>query len=279
MAEKQIYKFTNEIEEVEISSLGAKIIIVPTDDEAITAEYENPKESPQLCAVLLEKKLTFKETQWIDILGNRADENYKISVYLPKKLFSKITVNTTHGGVCAEGVKSDAFDLNTASGDINVNAEFNEIRVKTASGRITVKNLLEIPARLVNVTTVSGKVEIDAKSEKFSLYSVSGNTVYNNACGEGKVSVASGKIELNYSEWNGALNVSAVSGDVNVSLPEGSGIDVDFDGISGMLRTDIGSEKGKLMNLGKGTHGTFGGENVQSIKIKLTSGNVTVKQQ
>lgn len=279
MAEKQVYKFANEIDEVEVSSLGAKIILVPSDGEEITAEYENPKDSPQLCAVLLEKKLTFKETPLIDILGNRADENYKLSVYLPKKLFSKIIVNTTHGGVCAEGVRAEAFDLNTASGDINVNVEFNEMRVKTASGRISVKNTREAPAKLVSVTTVSGSVEIDAETEKFSIYSVSGNTVYNNASGEGSVSVASGKIDLNYGRWNGALSISAVSGDVNVSLPEGSGIDVDFDGISGMLRTDIGSDKGKLMNLGKGTHGTFGGENRQSIKVKLTSGNVTVKQQ
>ena len=279
MAEKQVYRFTNEIEEVEVCSLGARIVIVPTDDEGITAEYDKPKDTPQFCAVLLDKKLTFKETPWIDIIGNRAEENYKISVYLPKKLYSKITVNTTHGGVCAEDVAADMFDLNTASGDINVNAQFNEIRVKTASGRITVKNTLEVPARVVNVTTVSGSVEINAKAEKFSICSVSGNTVYNNASGEGSVSATSGKIDLNYGEWNGALNISAVSGDVNVSLPVNSGIDVEFDGISGLLKTDIGSEKGKQVNLGKGTRGTFGGDNCHKVKIKLTSGNVTITQQ
>ena len=282
MAEKQVYRFTNDIEEVEVCSIGAKIVISPTDDEGITAEYENPKDSPQFCAVLLDKKLTFKETPFIDIIGNignKTEENYKISVYLPKKLFAKITVNTTHGGVCAKDVSADSFDLNTASGDINVNAQFNEIRVKTASGRINVKNALEAPARAVNVTTVSGSVEIDAKAEKFSLYSVSGNTVYNNASGEGNVSATSGKIDLNYCEWNGELNISAVSGSVNVTLPENSGIDVEFDGISGNLKTDIGSEKGKQINLGKGTRGTFGGENCHKVKVKLTSGNVTVSQQ
>lgn len=66
MAEKQVYRFTNEIEEVEVCSLGARIVIVPTDDEGITAEYENPKDTPQFCAVLLDKKLTFKETPWFD---------------------------------------------------------------------------------------------------------------------------------------------------------------------------------------------------------------------
>lgn len=277
MAEKQVYRFTNEISEVEVNSIGAKIVVIPTDDEGITAEYENPKSSPQLCAVLLEDKLSFKETPFIDIIGNKSDENYKITVYLPKKNFSKIAVKTTHGGVSTEGVKAEKFDLNTASGDIKVKAEFDEINVKTASGRITVKN--EIPAKLVKVNTASGNIEIDAKAERFSICSVSGNTVYTNACGEGSVSVASGRIDLDYGEWNGGLNISAISGEVNVSLPEGSGMDVEFDGISGMLKTDLGSEKGKLMNLGKGTHGTFGGDNRQSIKIKLTSGNVTVKQQ
>ncbi|MCH5204852.1 MAG: DUF4097 family beta strand repeat protein [Oscillospiraceae bacterium] len=279
MAEKQVYRFTNEISEVEVCSIGAKIVLIPTDGEGITAEYENPKDNPKFCAVLLENKLSFKETPFINIIGNKAEEDYKISVYLPKKSFSKITVNTTHGGVSAKGVKAEVFDLNTASGDIDVNAEFSEIRVKTASGKIAVKNSPEITARLVKINSASGNIEIDAKTEKFSISSVSGNTVYNNAGGEGNVSVASGKIDLNYSEWNGDLNISAVSGEVNAALPEGSGMDVDFEGISGMLKTDLGNEKGKLMNLGKGTHGTFGGENLHSIKIKLTSGNVIVKQQ
>ncbi|MCH5195293.1 MAG: DUF4097 family beta strand repeat protein [Oscillospiraceae bacterium] len=279
MAEKQIYKFTNEITEVEVKSIGAKIILVPADDGAITAEYENPKDNPKFCAVLLENKLSFKETPFINIFGNKAEEDYKITVYLPKKDFAKITVTTTHGGVDVRGVKADKFDLNTASGDIFVNAEFSEIRVKTASGKITVKNSPEITARLVKVNSASGNIEIDARTEKFSICSASGNTVYNNACGEGNVSVASGKIDLNYGEWNGALNISAVSGDVTAALPDGSGMDVDFDGISGILKTDLGSEKGKLMNLGIGTRGTFGGENLHKINVKLTSGNVTVKQQ
>lgn len=279
MAEKQVYRFTNEISEVEVSSIGAKIVLVPTDEEGITAEYENPKDNPKFCAVLLENKLSFKETPFINIIGNRAEEGYKITVYLPKKTFSKIIVKTTHGGVCIDDVKSEVFDLNTASGDINVNAEFSEIRVKTASGKITVRNSPEITARLVKVNSASGNIELDAKTERFAVYSASGNTVFNNACGDGSVSVASGKIDLNYGEWNGDLSISAVSGEVNAVLPEGSGMNVDFDGISGMLQTDLGNEKGKLMNLGKGTHGTFGGENLHSIKIKLTSGNVTVKQQ
>lgn len=273
----QTYKFTNEISEVEICSIGAKIVLSEGQGEEITALYENPKDTPKLCAVLLENKLTLKETPFLNIIGNKPEENYKLTVYLPAKIFSKIKVNTTHGGVSADKIRSDVFELNTASGDISVSAQFSEIRVKTASGKITINNTA--PAKLVKATTVSGNVEINAKAEKFSICSVSGKTVYNNASGEGNVSVVSGEIDLSYEEWNGALEISAVSGAVNVLLPDDSGADIEFDGVSGVLKTDLGAEKGEFVTLGKGTRGTFGKENRQNVKIKLTSGNVTIGQQ
>ena len=44
MAEKQIYTFTNDVDEVEVSSLGAKITVQSTDGGAIVTEYDNPND-------------------------------------------------------------------------------------------------------------------------------------------------------------------------------------------------------------------------------------------
>ncbi|MBE6901963.1 MAG: DUF4097 domain-containing protein, partial [Ruminococcaceae bacterium] len=130
-----------------------------------------------------------------------------------------------------------------------------------------------------SVCTVSGNAEVVGyKAEEFNLHSVSGSTSYHGASGKGKVAVTSGRIDISYDEWNNDLDISAISGNINVSLPEGSGMDLKFDGISGSLRTDIGTEKGRFMNLGKGTSGIFGGENSHAVKASLTSGTVTITQ-
>ncbi len=275
--EKQTYKFNNEIEELEVKSLGAKIIIQPYEEKELLAEYSNPKDKPEFCAVLQGKKLTLKEKSFLDIIGNKPAEDYTITVFLPKKMYAAISVNTASGGVDIGGVSADKFDLKTASGDITVNGDFDNITVKTASGNVKISN--EKTVKSLDICTVSGSVETDIKAEKYSVSSVSGTTKLLSASGEGKVSVTSGNVDVNYADWNADLQVSVVSGSVEIHLPDGSGTDLEFSGVGGSLKTDIGSEKGKLMNMGVGTNGHFGGNNTHKLSLSLTSGTVKVLQQ
>ena len=83
---------------------------------------------------------------------------------------------------------------------------------------------------------------------------------------------------MSYSEWNADLDVSAISGSVNLTLPKDSGLDISFSGISGTVKTDLGNERGSFVNLGKGTSGEFGGENKHKLNVNLTSGVVTAAQ-
>lgn len=282
MAEKQIYKFSNEIDEVEVSSLGAPITVLSTDESGITAEYDNPNDKPEFCAVLCGKKLTLKEKVGFSIFCARPKEDYAITVYLPKKLYAALTVNTASGGVdiTDENVTAEKFNLNTASGNITVKAFFEDLKIKTASGNVSVSNPTANASKSLKINTASGSVSVDGyKAEKFSICSVSGKTEYVGAGGEGDISVTSGTVDVSYDEWNGDLKISAVSGIVKVALPENSGADVQFDGVSGMVKTDLGGELGKFMNLGKGTNGEFGGDNKHKVSVSLVSGTVTLAQR
>lgn len=277
--EKQIYRFNNDIENLEVSSVGAKIIIKQHDANEIYAEYENPKDSPEFCAVLNGKNLCFKEKLSFSLFGPKPDEGYTITVNVPAQCFTKLKVNTTSGGADISGVTAADFELNTASGSINVNAYFDNIKIQSASGSINLNNPETKTAKSLTVCTVSGNAEIgNYKAEEFNIHSVSGRTSYENAIGAGKIAVTSGNVDVKFSEWNSDLKVSAISGNINVILPENSGMDVKFDGVSGMLRTDIGTAKGSFMNLGRGTSGQMGGENMHKVEISLTSGTVTVAQ-
>lgn len=280
MAEKQIYHFPNEIDTVEVSSIGAKIEIRPHDSAEIYVEYDNPRSTPEFCAVLSGKTLTLKENMGLSIFGAKPCDNYTIKVFLPALCFAKLKVNTASGGAEIEGVTARNFDLNTASGSIFINAYFENIKMQAASGSITLTNPTGNAAKHINSCTVSGSATITGyRAESFSLHSVSGRISYDSASGEGEISVTSGCVDVNYADWCADLSVSAISGNVNLTFPENTGLDISFSGVSGTLKTDIGNPRGSYMNLGKGTSGVFGGENLHKLKVSLTSGSVTASQR
>lgn len=292
MADKQTYNFTNEIDTIEVSSLGAKIIMQPSDRSDIYVEYTNPKDAPEFCAVLSGKALTLKESFSFNIFGNKPSEDHQIFVELPRHTYEKIKINTASGGVEVGQVLADSFSLNTASGNINVNAFFNDVKLQSASGNITLNNpgsavggdgFVEVKeaaaAKSLSVCTVSGNAAVNGyRAEEFGIHSVSGTTSVSGISGKGSISATSGNVNLSYAEWNGDLNISLISGNVNVELPADSGMELSFSGVSGMLKTDLGREKGSYMNLGKGTNGEFGGANKHKVTANLTSGTVTVSQ-
>lgn len=296
MADKQTYTFSNDIDTVELSSLGAKIVVIPQERPDIYVEYDNPKDAPEFCAVLSGKTLTLKESFSFSIFGNKPADGYSITAYLPLKTFQRIKINTASGGVEVGEVSADEFNLNTASGNINVNAFFNNVKLQSASGNITLTNPLadapasgvslekeEVPAvytaRSLHVCTVSGNATVTGyRAEEFGVHSVSGRTTVTGISGRGSVSVTSGNVDISYAEWNNDLSVSLISGNVNVTLPENSGVTLNISGVSGSVRTDLGQTKGNFLNLGKGTNGDFGGENRHKLDASLTSGTVTVAQ-
>lgn len=296
MADKQTYTFSNDIDTVELSSLGAKIVVIPQERPDIYVEYDNPKDAPEFCAVLSGKTLTLKESFSFSIFGNKPADGYSITAYLPLKTFQRIKINTASGGVEVGEVSAEEFSLNTASGNINVNAFFNNVKLQSASGNITLTNPLadapasgvslekeEVPtvytARSLHVCTVSGNATVTGyRAEEFGVHSVSGRTTVTGISGRGSVSVTSGNVDISYAEWNNDLSVSLISGNVNITLPENSGVTLNISGVSGSVRTDLGQTKGNFLNLGKGTNGDFGGENRHKLDASLTSGTVTVAQ-
>ena len=283
MAEKQVYTFTNEIDEVEIISLGAKITVLSAEGTALTAEYDNPNSKPQLCAVLCGKKLTLKEKLGLQSFFSKPAEHYTLTVILPKKLYKQLKINTASGGVQINDsdVTAEKLSLSSASGEINISAFFDNVKVNTASGSITLVNPLDDKtAQSVDISAASGNILLENyRSERFSINSISGKTVYTGAAGTGNIHVTSGDIGVEYAQWNDDLKIGAVSGKVHITLPKDSGAKIKFDGVSGTVKTDLNGTAGEFMNLGKGTDGEFGGENKHNITINLVSGAITISQK
>lgn len=279
MAQTQTYTFTNDISTIEIAALGAKTRVLPYDGEGILVEYNNPFDAPEFCAVLSGKTLSLKEQFSFNIFCNKSSEDYTLTVSLPAVCYEKLKISTTSGGAEIGAVSAQSFELNTASGDISVNAFFENVKVQSVSGSVTLKNPTDKAARTLTTCNVSGSTSISGyTAENFSVHSVSGKTSVSDIGGAGEIAVTSGNVDVSYAQWSGDLKISAISGNVNVFLPAQAGVDLKFEGMSGSLKTDLGNEKGKFISLGKGTAGEFGGENKHKVNVSLTSGNVTIAQ-
>lgn len=279
MADKKIYSFTNEIDAVEVCALGAEIEISVYDEECITAEYENPADKPEFCAVLCGKRLTLKESATLSIFQKKPEGEYKITIKLPRKKFYELKIKTTSGNVTIPAeLEAENFTLVTASGASEVNGKFDSIKIKSASGSVNLCGGTENTAKTLDITSVSGSITTDRSADQFSLSNVSGHIEYTNAKGSGNVAVTSGGVDITYAQWTDDLKISAVSGKVNAYLPENSGADIEFDAVSGKVKTNLGSKSGDILNLGKGTHGQFGGSNIHKVNVSLVSGTVSVLQ-
>lgn len=277
MSQQLSYTFTNELEELSVSSLGAAVKVEPCDGDSVTVEYLNPDSKPEMCVVICGRKLMIKETVTFGVFSRKSAEGYSITLKVPSKQWKSLAVNTGAGAAeIAEGVTAERLTVNSGSGNVTVGSYFEDVNIRSASGQVTLSCSEGKTAKSLRVSSASGTVEIeDYKAERFSLTLASGKANYTGAVGEGAVKVTSGTVEVVYSKWESDLKISAISGKATVRLPEGSGANIRFDGVSGAVRTNLGNPEHFLL-LGKGTNGEFGGEPKHNITVNLVSGEAVI---
>ncbi len=101
----------------------------------------------------------------------------------------------------------------------------------------------------------------------------SGKVTVNGISGEVNADIMSGTLTLVYSEWNDDLDIDIASGKVDVTLPQGSGIDLDFDRASGSCNVDL---DGHSEHFNKDAKATIGGSNIHNVKIDVASGGTYI---
>ncbi|SFK29116.1 DUF4097 family beta strand repeat-containing protein [Cellulomonas sp. KH9] len=144
----------------------------------------------------------------------------------------------------------------------------------------------------VSVSTVSGSVVVDDVHGRLSTNSVSGETVvrrhqgdvrFNTVSGEfaasGELTLVqgnsvSGAVSLDVGPGTSSLTVTTVAGDLTVRVPEGAGLRVRAQSVSGRLVVDGQEHKGtgpghRTVDLDSGDGGTF-------LSATTVTGHVTV---
>ena len=206
---------------------GEEIVVTEHADRGIPAEY----------ALLLEADNTLRIRYSNDVWGIDMPEK-DLTVLLPRTVAENLT----------------AVDLSGVSADFAV-------------GKLTVRDAFSFD-------TTSGKLKTEvltATGAKADVNSVSGDIELDGSFREVKAGSTSGEIDLMLRNAPAAVEVSTVSGEVDVELPAGTGFTLDYSTVSGELECDF--------PLTKSVDGKFVcGDGACRIEVGTTSGSLSVER-
>ena len=226
-----------DITALSIDWVAGDVKIMVTDGEEIVVTEHADRGIPAEYALLLEADNTLRIRYSNDVWGIDMPEK-DLTVLLPRTVAENLT----------------AVDLS------GVSANF-------AVGKLTVRDAFSFD-------TTSGKLEMqsmNAPQAKATVSSVSGNVELDGSFREVKAGSTSGEIDLMLRNAPAAVEVSTVSGEVDVELPAGTGFTLDYSTVSGELECDF--------PLTKSVDGKYVcGDGACRIEVGTTSGSLSVER-
>ena len=226
-----------DITALDIDWVAGDVKIMVTDGEEIVVTEHVDRGIPAEYALLLEADDTLRIRYSNDVWGIDMPEK-DLTVLLPRTVAENLTA------VDLSGVSADF-----AVDKLTVRESFS---FDTTSGKLKTEVLTATGAK-ADVNSVSGDIELDGSFR------------------EVKAGSTSGEIDLMLRNAPAAVEVSTVSGEVDVELPAGTGFTLDYSTVSGELECDF--------PLTKSVDGKYVcGDGACRMEIGTTSGSLSVER-
>ena len=232
----------NQIQEIEINSIGSDISFQTVDTEEVKVvlkgQYAVKNQPEQALGTSLENgKLTLtidKSNQdSLPHMGLTVRLDGKLLVSLPRSI-KKISVKTVSGELEAKDISLNSFDVETVSGDIKgTNSQIEKFKLDTTSGKLVWQGqLTELKSE-----SISGDMELELKNSdpKIEADSVSGDLKFTfdskpnlkmsleTTSGDLDIAPSLGKVigekndfSVTMGAGKGSVNAKTVSGDLTV---------------------------------------------------------------
>lgn len=273
---RQEFIFDESFSDIIINSGMADVKVTAADVNEATVKYNSGSGLMTVDAYIRNDKLIVETNEFGFIFGLFFVDDCVLKVTVPDKKYKNVDFSIGSGYSNMYNLKSESFKAGIASGTAELDIFADDIDVDVASGSVTLKNCTGEKAKKIKLECASGDHTLKGfETEKFEFSVASGDINATGISGKGEVSIASGDISLEYKVWDSDLSVDAMSGDVDIDLPENSGVKIDLDAASGgvlvMLEDDGASEFS-----GDTNSGILGGSNVHNINIDLASGDVNI---
>ena len=250
-----------------------------TDPEILIQEFYNkdPKEDQLLQYTLGGKQL--KICYGSNVIG--FPRRGIVRVFLPEGFagsLEKLKILTASGDIKLEDIGAAKQVYKTMSGDVSGACAIGEVTVGTVSGDVAFEAL----EGEVRVETVSGDVKIQRTVGKTIVCTASGDVKLRESQGDTVLRSASGDIQCHLTQAGEKLEANTASGDVELSIPDGIGVQMTLKTASGDVKTFcddlVTGEEVKYVKSGKSAVGTIGAEPYLKIKVNTASGDIEINR-
>lgn len=163
--------------------------------------------------------------------GLKSNQEFDIRVRAPHG--ADVDANLASAPFRAVG-RLGKLELNTASGDVQVEDVDHDVKIHSASGDVRLGSV----CGRADVNTASGDIQIDAVEGGGTIRSASGDVVIGAAAEQVKLQTASGDMVI-ASIAEGSVDVKSASGDVRVGVKQGSRLHVDARSLSGDTTSEV----------------------------------------
>ena len=246
----------DEVRSLRVQIVGGRIDVVAHDEPGVRLEVHSVDGRPLQVSLVdgeLRVGYTFTLGGWEDFLETfrnfRDKDRADISIAVPRDLSAKV------GTVSADGLLAG----------LHARAS-----VSTVSGSLVVDGT----RGALGANTVSGEVAVRDHSGDLTLNSVSGEIAASGSLTRVHANTVSGELALDVTTGSSSIDATSVSGDVTVRLPEGEGVHVTANAVSGRLVVD-GEEHSRGALPGHRVDLTTG-DGRSRISASTVSGHVTL---
>lgn len=239
----------DEVNEIVVEAESSDIVLHMYEEEGYKVDFYESEYDTKTVSII-DGKLYIKQDRKFRFRFFNFSLNHhmisKINIYIPDTFYGEASIKTVSGDVSIQDYAFTSLKVQATSGDISiVDIESVTIDINSTSGKVSLEDVLTTSSIVINSN--SGDVSI-TNCEFPSL----------------KVELISGNININDVIVNN-LNLSTVSGDVNVTL----------EAIMDDYKLDVSSVSGSIYYKGtKISGGLFDPSGSKSLKIRSTSGTI-----
>lgn len=196
-----------------------------------------------------------------------------VKLYLPRRMWTLLQISSVNGDVrIDDGLEADHLTVKTASGDLEgENLHCRQMTFKSASGDLRADGRWE----KLCAESLSGDIDLSGQAVELQASTASGDIQFSGTLQNAQAGSASGDLILECTALPEQVQLQSKSGDIELSLPDGTGFSLQYAAVSGDITSEfpltgaVGAKSGSAAYLD-------GGESV--FRLSTVSGDIALRK-
>ena len=150
---------------------------------------------------------------------------------------------------------------------------------KSSTGSVTYRIWAPRTARLEEIRSTNGSVNITQMEAEVNAQTVNGPADASGLAGPARISTVNGSISAQYNRTldSGSIELESVNGRIQLSLPEDTNATVRAKTTNGNIENDFGLGAKKRFPIGRDLNGDIGGGGIK-LRLKTVNGSIDIKK-